>query len=49
MFAPCEERYVRLAAVPEIGWRGQTRLAADTVLIVGRGGLGTVAADTCFE
>lgn len=38
------ERYSRQAALPQIGWRGQERLAAATVVIVGCGGLGTVAA-----
>jgi len=38
------ERYSRQAALPQIGWRGQERLAAATVVVVGCGGLGTVAA-----
>jgi adenylyltransferase/sulfurtransferase len=39
-----EERYARQAALPQIGWQGQERLAAATVVIVGCGALGTVAA-----
>jgi len=39
------ERYSRQAALPQIGWRGQERLAAATVVIVGCGALGTVAAE----
>jgi adenylyltransferase/sulfurtransferase len=39
------ERYSRQAALPQIGWRGQERLAAATVVVVGCGGLGTVAAE----
>lgn len=38
------ERYSRQATLPQIGWRGQERLAAATVVVVGCGGLGTVAA-----
>lgn len=44
MSAECEERYSRQAVLPQIGWRGQERLAAATVVVVGCGGLGTVAA-----
>jgi len=44
MFTKCGERYSRQAALPQIGWRGQERLAAATVVVVGCGGLGTVAA-----
>ena len=39
-----EERYSRQTTLPQIGWRGQERLAAATVVVVGCGGLGTVAA-----
>jgi adenylyltransferase/sulfurtransferase len=45
MFALHQERYARLAAVPEIGWRGQARLTAATVVLVGCGGLGTVSGE----
>ena len=38
------ERYSRQVALPQVGWRGQERLAAATVVIVGCGGLGTVSA-----
>lgn len=38
------ERYSRQAALPQIGWCGQERLAVATVVVVGCGGLGTVAA-----
>jgi len=38
------ERYARQTTFPQIGWRGQERLAAAIVVIVGCGGLGTVAA-----
>lgn len=41
----CEERYKRQATLPQIGWRGQARLATATVVVVGCGGLGTVAAE----
>jgi molybdopterin/thiamine biosynthesis adenylyltransferase len=44
MLAERRERYSRQAALPQIGWRGQERLAAATVVVVGCGGLGTVAA-----
>jgi molybdopterin/thiamine biosynthesis adenylyltransferase len=44
MTIKCEERYSRQAALPQIGWCGQTKLAAATVVVVGCGGLGTVAA-----
>lgn len=37
-------RYARQAALPQIGWRGQEKLAAATVVVVGCGGVGTVAA-----
>ncbi|MEW6232460.1 MAG: HesA/MoeB/ThiF family protein [Chloroflexota bacterium] len=39
-----EERYARQAALPRIGWYGQKRLTDSTVVIIGCGGLGTVAA-----
>ncbi len=38
------ERYSRQVSLPQIGWRGQERLAAASVVVVGCGGLGTVAA-----
>lgn len=38
------ERYSRQGALPQIGWQGQEKLAAAIVVIVGCGGLGTVAA-----
>lgn len=41
----CKERYRRQATLPQIGWRGQARLATATVVVVGCGGLGTVAAE----
>jgi adenylyltransferase/sulfurtransferase len=44
MFTERGERYSRQATLPQIGWRGQERLAAATMVIVGCGGLGTVAA-----
>ena len=44
MLTEREERYSRQAALPQIGWHGQERLAAATVVVVGCGGLGTVAA-----
>ena len=44
MSAGRAERYSRQATLPQIGWRGQERLAAATVVVVGCGGLGTVAA-----
>jgi len=45
MLTERRERYSRQAALPQIGWQGQERLAAATVVIVGCGGLGTVAAE----
>jgi molybdopterin-synthase adenylyltransferase len=45
MLAPYEERYTRRAALPQIGWHGQDRLAAATVVIVGCGALGTVSVE----
>lgn len=44
LFAVREERYSRQAALPQIGWHGQERLAAATVVVIGCGGLGTVSA-----
>jgi adenylyltransferase/sulfurtransferase len=41
----CEERYRRQATLPQIGWSGQAKLTAATVVVVGCGGLGTVAAE----
>jgi len=38
------ERYSRQAALPQVGWRGQEKLAAAIVVVVGCGGLGTVSA-----
>jgi len=40
-----EERYVRQVALSQIGRRGQDKLAAATVVIVGCGGLGTVSTE----
>lgn len=37
-------RYARQVALPQIGWFGQERLATASVVIVGCGGLGAVAA-----
>ena len=37
-------RYARQIVLPEIGGRGQARLAASRVLIVGAGGLGSPLA-----
>ena len=45
MLAPYEERYARQAALPQIGWHGQNRLAAARVVIVGCGALGTVSVE----
>jgi adenylyltransferase/sulfurtransferase len=44
MLAERRERYNRQAALPQVGWPGQERLAAATVVVVGCGGLGTVSA-----
>jgi len=44
MLTERRERYSRQVALPQIRWQGQERLAAATVVIVGCGGLGTVAA-----
>ena len=38
------DRYRRQVSLPEIGWAGQDRLQAAQVLVVGVGGLGSVAA-----
>jgi adenylyltransferase/sulfurtransferase len=43
MLAERGERYSRQVALPQIGWRGQERLATATVVVVGCGGLGTVS------
>src|SRR5687767_5633111 len=40
---PCAFDYARQAALPEVGARGQARLAESTVLVVGAGGLGCAA------
>jgi len=45
MLTKYEARYVGQVALPQIGWCGQERLAAATVVIVGCGGLGTVSAE----
>jgi adenylyltransferase/sulfurtransferase len=44
MFSQSRARYSRQVALQQIGRRGQERLAAVTVTIVGCGGLGTVSA-----
>lgn len=44
MLAERKERYSRQAALPQVGWRGQEKLAAAIVVVVGCGGLGTVSA-----
>ncbi|MGC8875054.1 MAG: HesA/MoeB/ThiF family protein [Chloroflexia bacterium] len=38
------ERYCRQAALPQLGWSGQEKLVAATVVVVGCGALGTVSA-----
>ncbi len=45
MLTKHEERYARQVALPQIGWCGQERFAAATVVLVGCGGLGTVSAE----
>jgi len=45
MLAGQTERYTRQAALPQIGWHGQEKLAAATVVIIGCGALGTVSAE----
>ena len=39
-----DERYLRQMALPQIGERGQARLAVSRVLIIGVGGLGTASS-----
>lgn len=39
-----DERYLRQMALPQIGERGQARLAVSHVLIIGVGGLGTASS-----
>jgi hypothetical protein len=43
------ERYSRQAALPQIGWRGQEKLAAATVVVVGCGGLGLTIWDRASQ
>jgi molybdopterin/thiamine biosynthesis adenylyltransferase len=45
MLTKHKARYARQVALPQIGWCGQEKLAAATVVIVGCGGLGTVSAE----
>ncbi len=45
MLTTYEVRYARQTALPQIGWLGQEKLATASVVIVGCGGLGTVAAE----
>ena len=45
MLAMHRERYVRQAGLAQVGWRGQERFAAATVVIIGCGALGTVSAE----
>jgi adenylyltransferase/sulfurtransferase len=45
MSAMHQERYVRQAELAQIGWHGQERFAAATVVIIGCGALGTVSAE----